>query len=181
MEMRVLAFGASNHSVSINAAFARFAAERFKAEHVQDAVLEELDLNDFEMPIYSIDRERDGGIPTQARSFFDRIGSCDRLIISYPEYNGSYPSAWKNIHDWVSRIDAKIYQDKPSIALSATPGPRAGAGILGAVEESAPFFGMDLRGVVGVGKWGEAFDASSQRLTNPTDDTALNLALSDLI
>ena len=178
--MRVLTFGASNHSASINATFARYAAQLFKNEHNQNADIHTLDLNDFEMPIYSIDRESLNGIPKLANEFFNEIGTSDRLIISYPEYNGSYTSAWKNIHDWMSRIDMKIYQGKPAVILSATPGPRAGAGVLGTAEASAPFFGMDLRGVVGVGRWAESFDNENFTLTNPSDVSALNLALEAL-
>ncbi|MEO0530841.1 MAG: NAD(P)H-dependent oxidoreductase, partial [Planctomycetota bacterium] len=106
--------------------------------------------------------------------------AVDALIISYPEYNGSYTSAWKNIHDWMSRIQMAIYQDRPLLALSATPGPRAGAGVLGAVEQSAPFFGADLRGVVGVGKWSEAFDPAAGILTRSEDSAALDLGLKAL-
>ncbi|MEM8935239.1 MAG: NAD(P)H-dependent oxidoreductase [Pseudomonadota bacterium] len=178
--MKVLAFGASNHSASINAALVRFASERFKANFRDDAVIEYLDINDYEMPIYSIDREKAGGVHQLAKDFYAKIGDADALIISYPEYNGSYTSAWKNIHDWMSRIDMKIYQGKPSVILAATPGPRAGAGVLQSVEMAAPFFGMDLRGKVGVGVWGEGFDPATGGLKRDEDIAALDAALESL-
>ena len=179
--MKVLAFGASNHSASINVALATFAAERFKANYAPEAVLETINLNDYEMPIYSLDRENAGGIPQLGQDLYAKIGTADRLIISFPEYNGSYTSAWKNVYDWMSRIDAKVYQDTPAVALAATPGPRAGAGILGTVVATAPFFGMDLRASLGIGTWGEAFDASAGGLTKPDDLAALDEALSKLV
>jgi NAD(P)H-dependent FMN reductase len=178
--MKTLVFGASNHSASINKALAQYAARRFQNEHRQDAELDPLDLNDFEMPIYSIDRERADGVPQLAQDFFARIGAADALIISYPEYNGTYTSAWKNIYDWMSRIDAAVYQNKPAVALAATPGPRAGAGVLGAVEASARFFGMDLRGRHGVGVWKEAFDSQSGVLRRPEDIDAIDDILAEL-
>ncbi|MEL6370020.1 MAG: NAD(P)H-dependent oxidoreductase [Pseudomonadota bacterium] len=179
--MKILAFGASNHSASINAAFASYAAARFKDVHLQDAEVEIVDLNDFEMPIYSIDREKSDGIHPLAQGFFNKIGASDALIISYPEYNGSYTSAWKNIHDWMSRIDMAIYQSKPAVVLAATPGPRAGAGVLQAVEGSAPFFGMDLRGKFGIGTWSDRFDATSGTLANEDDLASLDAVLATLV
>lgn len=178
--MKILAFGASNHSASINGALARLAVNRLTEKFEPNAEVSFLDLNDYEMPIYSLDREKATGVHALAQEFFARIGAVDALIISYPEYNGSYTSAWKNIHDWMSRIQMAIYQDRPLLALSATPGPRAGAGVLGAVEQSAPFFGADLRGVVGVGKWSEAFDPAAGVLTKSEDAAALDLGLKAL-
>jgi len=178
--MKLLAFGASNHSASINDTLARFAAARFKAVVQPNVDISHLDLNAFEMPIYSIDRERVDGIHPKAQSLFGIIGSVDALIISYPEYNGSYTSAWKNVHDWMSRIDMAIYQNKPLLALSATPGPRAGAGVLSAVEGSAPFFGADLRGTLGIGVWSEAFDNDKNELTRESDSAALDKSLAAL-
>ena len=178
--MKLLAFGASNHSASINFTLARYAAERFKTRLHPDAEISYLDLNDFEMPIYSIDREQEHGVHPFAQDLFSRIGEANALIIAYPEYNGSYTSAWKNVHDWMSRIDMAIYQSKPLLALSATPGPRAGAGVLNAVEGSAPFFGADLRGILGIGVWSEAFDNQTGELTRESDVAALDDALSAL-
>lgn len=178
--MKLLAFGASNHHASINAKLARYSADRFKSQMRPNAVVTYLDLNDFEMPIYSIKRQNENGIHPLATQIFAKMGAADALIISFPEYNGSYSSAWKNIHDWMSRIEMQIYQNKPLLALSATPGSRAGAGVLGAVTESASFFGAKLRGAVGVGGWGEAYDEETQRLVRENDISRIDEALSQL-
>ncbi|CRK76086.1 hypothetical protein NIG5292_02143 [Nereida ignava] len=55
--MKLLAFAATNSRVSINRALIDFAADRLKAKNATGIEIEILDLNDFEMPIYSIDRE----------------------------------------------------------------------------------------------------------------------------
>jgi len=179
--MKILAFGASNHSASINAELVRFVAERLTAEIAPNSSTEIVDLNDFEMPIYSIDRQRENGVHPLAKKLFAKIGAADALIISFPEYNGSYTSAWKNIYDWMSRIDMKVYQGKPLLALAATPGPRAGAGVLQMVENSAPFFGADLRGIIGVDVWGEAYDPKAGALTRDDDIAAIDTALKNLV
>ncbi|MGB6229273.1 MAG: NAD(P)H-dependent oxidoreductase, partial [Litorimonas sp.] len=143
--MRVLAFAASNSRRSINARLVRHAGEVLVSEVAPDATVRGLDLNDYEMPIYSIDRENEGGIPDPAHRFFEAIGAADALILSFAEHNGSYTVAYKNVYDWASRIDAKVFQGKPMLAMSASPGRRGGAGVLGTVVATVPRFGADLR------------------------------------
>ena len=150
--MKILAFAASNSRTSINRALVDHAAERLKSGILQEADIEFLDLNDFEMPIFSIDRENEEGIPDQAHDFFARIGASDALLVSFPEHNGFVTSAWKNIFDWMSRIEAKLWQGKPVVMLAATPGGRAGANVLASQTLLAPHFGADLRGTLGIGK-----------------------------
>ena len=68
--MHILTFGASNSSQSINQQLAVYTSSLFK-----DAQVEILDLNDFEMPIYSTDREQKNGIPEPAHTFYQKIGN----------------------------------------------------------------------------------------------------------
>ncbi|MDE4978520.1 NAD(P)H-dependent oxidoreductase, partial [Francisella tularensis subsp. holarctica] len=49
-----------------------------------------LDINDFEMPRYSIDRENTYGIHPLAHDFKMNVKGHDALIISLAEQNGSY-------------------------------------------------------------------------------------------
>ncbi len=172
--MKILAFAATNSRSSINRALVDHAAARLRRDVQPGAEIATLDLNDFEMPIYSIDRERAEGIPAQARDLFARIGAADAILVSFAEHNGFVTAAWKNIFDWMSRIDMKLWQDKPLALLSATPGPRAGANVLASQQLISPFFGGDLRGTLGIGTWAEAWDADSQTLTRPTDVEALD-------
>ncbi|MFT5707446.1 MAG: chromate reductase, partial [Oceanospirillaceae bacterium] len=62
--MKLLAFAASNSTKSINKQLATFTTTLI--EHTQ---VELLDLNDYEMPIYSEDREQASGIPAKAQQF----------------------------------------------------------------------------------------------------------------
>ena len=64
--MKILAFAASNSRNSINRALIDFAVQRMHAAVAPNAEIEVVDLNDYEMPIYSIDREKDDGIPAPA-------------------------------------------------------------------------------------------------------------------
>ena len=80
---RLLIFAGSNSSKSINKNLATYAGYQIK--DVDPTVL---DLNDFEMPIYSSDRENSDGIPELAKTFVDHIKTADGIIISFAEHNG---------------------------------------------------------------------------------------------
>lgn len=178
--MKILAFAASNSSTSINKLLIEAATDLLKTEILPGAVIDTLDLNDFEMPIYSFDREAAGGVPQQAHRFLARIEAADALVIAFPEHNGNVPAAYKNLFDWASRADKNVYQGKPMVIMAATPGPRAGAGVLGAVGHLAPFFGGEVRGSFGLGSFHESFDREKLFPVDPEKQAELRKALSAL-
>lgn len=160
--MKILAFAASNSKNSINKALARFTATL-----VPGAEIEVLDLNDYDLPIYSEDLEKQEGQPLAAKVFFDKIGSADGVIVSFAEHNGSYTAAYKNLFDWASRIDQKVFQNKPAVYLSTSPGPAGAASVLASAKGSAPFFGADLKAAVSVPNFYDVFDARTGRIEEP--------------
>ena len=136
MSKKILAFGASNSRNSINKKLATFAANQ-----IEDADITLLDLNDFEMPIYSIDREKSMGIPELAVRFKEYIRESDGLVISFAEHNGAYTTAFKNILDWISRLEGGIWENKPMFLLSTSPGGRGGKSVLTLAANSFKFQG----------------------------------------
>ena len=164
--MKILTFAASNHKASINKQLVQYAANRFKETMMQEATIELIDLIDYELPLFRQDREADDGIPEQAKDFFARIGAADAIIVSFAEHNGLYNAAYKNLFDWASRIDQKVYQEKPMVLMATSPGGRGGANVLKTAVESAPHFGMDVKGSVSVPKFQENFDSEAGELTN---------------
>lgn len=122
---KVLAFGASNSKNSINKKIANYVG--LQIEHTS---VELLDLNDFEMPIYNIDIEREDGIPDAVYHFYSKIDNSDGIIISFAEHNGHYTAVFKNIFDWLTRINRNIWQNKPMFLLAAAPGPRGAKRVL---------------------------------------------------
>ncbi|WP_305368968.1 NADPH-dependent FMN reductase [Photobacterium leiognathi] len=159
--MKLLAFAATNSQQSINRALVTYAASQVNADEV-----EILDLNDFEMAIYSIDRENVSGIPEQAQLFFDKIGQADAVLISFAEHNGTYTAAYKNIFDWASRINQKFYQQKPVIMLATSPGPGGAKNVLDTAVTSAPFFDANVVGSLSIPSFYENFDLEKQTLIN---------------
>ena len=103
--MKILAFAATSSKHSINKQLIGYATQILEDTAGADVTVETIDLNDYEMPIYSIDRQNEDGIPQAAHDFFDKIGQADAVLISFAEHNGFYTAAYKNLFDWTSRID----------------------------------------------------------------------------
>ena len=150
---KIIAFGASNSATSINKQLATFAANQF-----QNASVEILDLNDYEMPIFSVDKEKENGIHPLAQEFYDKLGSADLIIISFAEHNGNYSTAFKNILDWTSRINAKTFQEKPMLLLATSPGARGGSSVLEIANKRFPFQGGIVKGRFSLPSFFENFD-----------------------
>lgn len=159
--MKVLAFAATSSKKSINKQLANYAAKQIK-----DAQVELLDINDYEMPLFSEDREKDLGQPELAKAFYQKLGEADTIIISFAEHNGSYTAAYKNLFDWTSRIDMKIFQNKPVLMLATSPGPGGAATILAAAQASAPYFAADVKAAISVPSFYDNFDLESGQLTD---------------
>ena len=178
--MKVLAFAASSSRQSINKQLVSHAVTVLEKEIKENIESEILDLNDFEMPIYSIDRENEGGIPDLAKLFFKKIGEADALIISFAEHNGNYTAAYKNIFDWASRIDSKVFQGKPMVIMSASPGPGGAASVLKTAKESAPFFGADIKASFSVASFFDVFDSETGQLVDEKLSKTLRESLAQL-
>ena len=159
--MKVLAFAATNSKNSINKQLVIHATEVLKSEFDTNVEIEILDLNDYEMPIYSPDRQNEEGVHPLAQKFFDKITEADALIISFAEYNGNYTSAYKNVFDWASRIKMAVFQNKPIMHMSASLGPNGGASVMSIANTSAPFFKADLKASFSVGPFSEKFDTET--------------------
>lgn len=159
--MKLLAFAASSSKTSINKQLATYAASL-----LDGAEVEVLDLNDYELPLFSVDKEAELGSPELAAQFFKKIGSCDALIVSFAEHNGSYAAAWKNLFDWCSRIDQKLYQNKPMVMLATSPGARGAQTVLAAAVAGASHFAGDVKASLSVPCFQQNFDVDSGVISN---------------
>lgn len=173
--MKILALGTSNNSTSINRCLAQYAANL-----VQGASVETVNISDYELPLFSDDREEQLGQPQLAADFYSKISQADALVISFVEHNGSYTAAYKNLFDWASRISKDVYQDKPTVFLSTSPGPGGAKSVLKSAVESASFFGADLVASLSVPNFHENFDTDKNEITNEVILQQLSSAMKDL-
>ncbi|WP_452231252.1 NADPH-dependent FMN reductase [Lacinutrix sp. MEBiC02404] len=135
----IIAFAGSNSKQSINKQLASYAGNL-----VQEAKVEVLDLNEFELPLYGIDYETEHGIPENAKVFLEKIKSSDGIILSLAEHNGAYATVFKNIFDWMSRIDGKLWSEKPMLLMATSPGGRGGSSVLEIAKGRFPFMGGNI-------------------------------------
>ncbi|HTG66835.1 MAG TPA: NAD(P)H-dependent oxidoreductase [Flavobacterium sp.] len=153
MTKKIIAFGASSSTNSINKQLATYAASQFENTDV-----EILDLNDYEMPIFSLDKESQIGIPELANNFYNKLGTADLVIVSLAEHNGAYSTAFKNIFDWTSRINPKFFQEKQTLILATSPGPRGGSTVLEIAKNRFPFQGANVKGSFSLPSFSQNFN-----------------------
>jgi NAD(P)H-dependent FMN reductase len=166
--MKIIAFGASPSKNSINKKLATYAASLF-----ENAEVEVLDLNDFQMPIFSVDIEVTIGQHPLAKAFLDKIAGADILVVSMAENNANYSAAFKNVFDWCSRIGAKVFQDKPMLLMATSPGARGGASVLEIAKNAFPRYGAIIKATFSLPSFNDNFDVEKGRISNPDLDKQL--------
>ena len=174
--MKLIALAASNSKRSINKKLATYAASL-----IDNAQVEVLDINDFDLPLFSEDKERELGHPQAAKDFLAKIAEADALVISFAEHNGSYTAAYKNLYDWASRIEQKVYQNTPAVFLSTSPGPGGASSVLNAAVTSAPFTGADLKASLSIASFYDKFDLDTNELRDTAAINELHSAVQHLI
>lgn len=167
--MKILAIAGSNSETSINKLLVSYAASL-----IQNAEVEVVDMNEFEMPIYKHQREVESGLPQEAKNFAAKIDAADILIVSLSEHNGTYSSAFKNIFDWTSRIkDRAVWNEKPMLLMATAPGARGGLGVLEAAAKRFPLHGGNIVDTFTLPFFNDNFDKSAQTISNEEKDSEL--------
>lgn len=134
-----------------------------------------LDLNDFELPLFSQDKEAELGQPALAQQFLDKLAASDAIIISFAEHNGSYSAAFKNLFDWCTRITRDVYHNKPMLLLATSPGPGGAKNVLATAINSMPHFAGEVKGSFSLPSFYDNFDMEAKTIT----DSALLASLMD--
>lgn len=158
--MNVLAFAASSHRQSINQKLV-FAAADLLTTAVPGVVIDRLDLNDYDLPLFSEDCEKVLGQPEQAVDFCEKIARADALLIAFAEHNGTYTAAFKNIFDWASRVKKQVFQDKPAVYFATSPGAGGAGSVLAQAVQSAPYFGAEVKASLSVPLFHSVFDSET--------------------
>ena len=85
-----------------------------------------LDIRKWQIPIYSVDMDRDHFTPDKIHELIRILRKYDGYILSVPEHNGGPTVFFKNITDWLTRRSQKILNNKPVLLTSTSTG-RGGA------------------------------------------------------
>ena len=162
---KLLVFAGSIRAQSFNRKLATAAAQIARDAGAQ---VTQIELADFDIPMYNADLETQG-TPQDVIRLKQRMFDHPGWIICSPEYNGSYPALLKNAIDWASspvKTDPawadglKPFKGKVVGMLSASPGALGG---LRAQQHLAPLL-LNLQCWVtpqayALGRAGDAFDA----------------------
>lgn len=136
---KILAFAGSNSSTSIN-----YELVRYTVSLIGDHEVQLLNMADYPFPMYSEDHERTEGFSNSLMELRNDIQEVDALVLSVNEHNSNPSAYFKNLIDWMSRLDRKFLSHKKVLLMSTSPGKRGGIGALEVVEKIIPRFGAEV-------------------------------------
>src|SRR6056297_455108 len=115
----ILAFAGSNSSTSINFELIRHTCSLIDTEEVRI-----MNMHNYPFPMYSEDYEREHGYLNALNKIKRDMQIAKGIIISVNEHN-SYPSAYfKNLIDWLSRLDRDFIREQKVFLMSTSGGKR---------------------------------------------------------
>jgi NAD(P)H-dependent FMN reductase len=167
----IIAFAGSNSPHSINHQLLKAALRSLPARSVRL-----LSLTDFPAPIYGPCLEAEGQVPAPIRHLHAIFRQAAGFMIASPEHNGLPPAFFKNTLDWLSRIEPKIFGDKPMLLLSTSPGQNGGASNLRILAELMPQWGGQVVDRYSLPAFHHHYCPLRQTITDPA--RAAQLALS---
>ena len=138
---KIITIGGSTSKYSINKKLAESVGRLFDGLEVTN-----LDLNNYELPLYSVDVEKEQGFSEDLQKLNNEIEETDGIILSLAEHNGAYAAAFKNAFDWLSRIEGKVWRNKPMLLLSTSNGARGGQSVMDIALSRFPYNGGNIVG-----------------------------------
>lgn len=118
----LLAFAGSNSTRSIN-----FKLVKHTTSFISDHEVRLLDMTAIVLPVFSEDLEREEGYPSVLTDLLTQINESKGLMISVNEHNGNPSAFFKNLIDWLSRMDKEFLKEIKILSMSTSRG-RKGAG-----------------------------------------------------
>ncbi len=171
----VLAFAGSNSTTSINYALVKHTASLITTEKVAL-----LNMANYPFPMYSEDHEKENGFSNSLIELHKDIKEALGLIISVNEHNGAPSAYFKNLMDWLSRLDRSFLQDKKILLMSTSPGKRGGLGAFEETNNRLTRFGAAVIPAISLPSFGENFD-SEKGITSEDFSRKLQQALDDFL
>lgn len=174
----ILAFAGSNSSRSINFQLVRYTASLLKSHQV-----EVMDMSNFNLALYSEDTEREKGFTNSLIEFKEDLNSADGIIISVNEHNSNPSAFFKNLIDWLSRLERSFLQGANIFLMSTSKGKRGGLGSRETIEKLLPRFGASEVVTFSLPSFGENFSPDKGILDSELAEEhreALDLFLSKL-
>ncbi|MEK6153671.1 NAD(P)H-dependent oxidoreductase [Flavobacteriaceae bacterium 3-367] len=135
----ILALAGSNSSTSINYKLVKYTAALLTSHEVQL-----LNMINFPFPMYSSDYEKENGFSNSLIELRQDIGKADGIVLSVNEHNGGPSAYFKNLTDWLSRLDIRFLEGKKVLLMSTSPGKRGGVTALELTKARLVRFGGEV-------------------------------------
>ena len=134
---KIIVIGASSGKKSINRDLVNYTAsllENIEPLHINISTFNKT-------PLFSTEHKEEYGTPNEIIELTKLFKSCDGFMISFAEHNGSFVACYKNVIDWVSVQGKDMFNHKPMLLMSTSPGPRGGRNVLDSAVKYYPFMG----------------------------------------
>ena len=133
---KIITIAGSNSQKSINKSLLHYTSSL-----MENVEIIPIDLNDYVLPIYGVDFEDENGIPTATKRLSELLNKADGFIVALAEHNGMFTAVFKNTLDWLSRVNIKIWRDKPMLVMATSPGGKGGNAVLQTALTCFPYLG----------------------------------------
>lgn len=150
---QILAFAGSNSSTSIN-----FKLVKHTASLVEEHSVQAINMVNYPFPMYSIDTEKGKGFSNSLIELKNDIQKADGLILSVNEHNSNPSAYFKNVLDWLSRVERKFLEHTKIMLMSTSGGKRGGIGSLEVVKNILPRFGGEIVSTFSLPEFSNTFD-----------------------
>jgi chromate reductase, NAD(P)H dehydrogenase (quinone) len=172
MMKKIIALSASNNPVSINHDLLLETIKKFS--NAECCMLRLTGLN---LPVYNEAIEAEIGIPEPIYKMHDQFKKADGFIIAIPEHNGLPPVCFKNILDWLSRISQNIFQHKPVLLISTSPGMNGGSSSLHLLKNLLPRWGGKTEFTFSLGNFHENFSRQDHLISKQEYNELLTITV----
>lgn len=135
----ILALAGSNSSTSIN-----FKLVKYTVSLVQQHDIQLINMVERAFPMFSEDLERAEGYSADLMKLKAEINSADGLILSVNEHNGNPSAYFKNVLDWLSRMDRNFLEGTKVFLMSTSGGRRGAKGSFTVIDGMLPRFGAEI-------------------------------------
>ncbi len=149
----ILGFAGSNSSTSIN-----YKLVRYTASLINEQELRVLDMANYPFPMYSEDYEKEHGFSNSLVEFKEEIKKASGIILSVNEHNSNPSAYFKNIIDWLSRVDKDFIREQKLFLMATSGGKRGAQSSLAVTEKVLLRFGAEISGTFSLPGFYDNFD-----------------------
>lgn len=149
----ILGFAGSNSSTSIN-----YKLVRYTTTLLPEYEIRLTDMAFCPFPMYSEDYEKEHGFSNSLVEFKNDVQKADGIVLSVNEHNSNPSAYFKNLIDWLSRVDKDFIRDKKVLLMSTSGGKRGAQSSLEVAEKLLTRFGAQITDTFSLPNFKDNFD-----------------------